>query len=728
MLRLVYILLFVFACNATQAQEATVFDFDYVMEQLKGLDYKEQIATLYKEYNNRLNSEPELSEKILEAIHTISTQKNDTTEMALVLFQLGKSNRKHGKPGKSIEYLMQSKVLFEQLKSQERIADCLNELGIASKNIGQYQKALDLYFKALEIAEAHKYVQGEIRALSNISVILIFQREYEKAIEYLKQSLEMQENEAEKNTIYNNLGMAYKALNKTDEALVYYNKSIESSKLAKDIYWQASALNNIGIIYLESEEYDKALNYFLEVENIESQTGNKKGLVGTYLNIGVLKRFQSQYKESIKWFLKADSLALETKSLYERKLINLNLSLAYESWGKYEESINYLYQYIEINDSLFNEKKNQQMTELVSKYEADKQQKEIELLQQEKRLKELAMQKQKSEFELEQLKTQAEAEKKHNDLTILLSQNEIQHLVLEKNTNEIERLKLNASLNETLIEAEKSKAEKEATIRNVTMLISLLIVIPVVVLLIFYQQKIKAQSILAIRNEELNQQKTLELIKDFELKTIKAQLKGQEKEKLRIASELHDGVGGNLAGIKLRLSKVADTLNSNNKLKHIITQVNETCDEIRNISHDLTPSKILNSAYINLIREYIHNNVTPKNIRISFHAYPEDKLNSISDGIKIEVYRIIQELLANAIKHSLANEIDISLNLNNESLILMIEDFGIGFVPKKIVKGIGLLNIETRVASVSGKLTIDSKVGRGTIFTVEIPLKAEIVA
>jgi len=368
------------------------------------------------------------------------------------------------------------------------------------------------------------------------------------------------------------------------------------------------------------------------------------------------------------------------------------------------------------------------MAELVSKYETDRQQKEIELLKNEKRLKELAMQKQESEFTLEQVKAQAETEKKHNELIILQNQNEIQHLVLDKNTSEIERLKLNASLSKTIIQAEKSKAEKQAAIRNVTILISLLIVVPIIVLLIFYQQKIKAQSIVSVRTEQLNQQKTLELIKDFELKTIKAQLDGQEKERLRIASELHDGVGGNLAGIKLGLAKIVDKLNGNSNLKLIMAQVNETCDEIRSISHDLTPNKILNSAYINLIREYILNNTVQKSIRIAFHAHPEEKLNSISDDIKIEVYRIIQELLTNAIKHSKANEIDISLNLNKESLILMVEDFGIGFTPKKVVKGIGLLNIETRVASVNGKLTIDSKVGRGTIFTVEIPSVIETVA
>ncbi|MCF6353342.1 MAG: sensor histidine kinase [Cyclobacteriaceae bacterium] len=698
------------------------------MEQLKALDYKDQIATLYQEYKNRLNSEPELTEKILEIVLTISTQNSDTTEIALALFYLGKSNRKHGKPDNAIEYLTQSKTLYQQLKNYERVVDCMNELGIANKNIGKYQQALNLYFEALKIVGTHKYEQGEIRILSNISVILIFQQDYEKAIEYLEKSLVMQKEEAKKNTIYNNLGIAYKALNKTDKALEYFNKSIESSKLANDIYWQASALNNIGIIYLVKKEYNKALEYFLKVEAIEEQTGNKKGLIGTYINIGVIKRYKLQYKDAIEWFQKADSLVTETKSLYEQKLIYLNFSLTYEEWGKHKKAVDYLYHYIALKDSLFNEKKNLQMTELVSKYEADKKQQEIELLKKERSLKELAMQKQKSEFELGQLKAQNEADKKHNELTILQNHNEIQQLVLEKNTSEIERLKLNASLNETIIQAEQSKAGRQATIRNVTILISLLIVVPVVVLLIFYQQKIKAQSIVSVRNEQLNQQKTLELIKDFELKTIKAQLEGQEKERLRIASELHDGVGGNLAGIKLGLTKIADQLSGNSDLKHIMTQVNETCDEIRSISHDLTPNKILNSAYINLIRAYLFQNIDSKKIKLSFQAYPEYKLNSISDDIKIEVYRIIQELLANVIKHAQTNEIDISLNLNNESLILMIEDSGVGFNPNRIIKGIGLLNIDSRVASLNGKLTIDSIIGRGTIFTVEIPLVNDAVA
>ncbi len=728
MFRLFYILLFGFACVSASAQDSTPLDFEYVMEQLKELDYKDQIATLYQEYNNRLNTEPELAEKILEAVLAISTQNNDTAKKALALFYLGKSNRKHGKPGKAMEYLTLSKALYEQLENYEGIIDCINEQGIANKNMGKYQQALNLYFEALKIAETHNYEQGEIRALSNMSVILIFQKDYEKAIEYLRRSLAMEKEEAKKNTLYNNLGIAYKALNKTEEALVYYNKSIESSKLANDIYWQSSALNNIGVIYLNKKEYDKALDYFFKVEAIEKQTGNKKGLIGTYINIGVIKRYKLQYKEAIAWFQKADSLAIETKSLFEQKLISLNFSLTYEDWGKYKESINYLYYYIALKDSLFNEKKNHQMVELISKYEADKKQKEIEILKKEKSLKELAMQKQKSEFELEQLKTQAEANRKHNDLIILQNQNEIQHLILEKNTSEIERLKLNASLNETMIQAEQSKAERQATIRNVTILISLLIVVPVIVLLIFYQQKIKAQSIVSVRNEQLNQQKTLELIKDFELKTIKAQLNGQEKERLRIASELHDGVGGNLAGIKLGLDKMAGTLSINSNLKRIMNQVNETCDEIRSISHDLTPNKILNSAYINLIRKYILQNAEPESVAVSFQAYPENKLNAISDDIKIEVYRIIQELLTNAIKHSQAKEIDISLNLNNESLILMIEDSGVGFNPNKIIKGIGLLNINSRVASVNGKLTIDSKVGRGTIFTVEIPIMEKTVA
>jgi len=709
------------------AQNSGVIDVSYVKEQLKGLDYKEQIANLNQAYRDRLHTEPELSEEIMKLSLELSTQKNDSVDMGKALYLLGKAMREHGKSSNSILYIERSLLIFKQLNDFIRISNCLNELGITSKNLGEFQKALGYYFEALEVAEIHNYEQGEIRALSNISVILIFQKDYEKAIEYLTKSLAMQKDEAKKNTIYNNLGIAYRALNKTDEALIYYNKSIESSKLAKDIYWQASSLNNIGVIFSESGEYDKALDYFLKVEEIEKQTGNKKGLIGTYINIGVIKRGILQYEDAITWFQKADSLAIETKSLFEQKVIYLNLSITYENWEKYKESIDYLYHYIEIKDSLFNEKKNQQMAELVWKYETNTQQKEIELLKQERNIKELAFEKQRSEFQLQELKAKTVEEKKQVELALLQNQNEIQKLILEKNMNQIEKLKLNAALDETQIEFEKSKAEKETTIRNVTILISLLIVIPIIVLLIFYQQKIKAQSIVSIRTEQLNQKKILELIKDFEIQTFKAQLEGQEIEKKRIASDLHDGIGGNLASIKLGLNKLDDNLGGSKHIKKIMSQVNETCKEIRTISHDLTPSKILNSAYVKLIREYIYHSLEATSIEPHFQAYPISEINNISDEIKIEIYRIIQELLSNAIKHSQATELDVSLNLNEKSLILMIEDCGVGFNSNKTMKGIGLLNIESRVASINGKLNIDSIIGRGTIFTVEIPLVMEAV-
>ncbi|MCF6360714.1 MAG: sensor histidine kinase [Cyclobacteriaceae bacterium] len=710
------------------AQNSRVIDVSYVKEQLKGLDYKEQIANLNQAYRDRLHTEPELSEEIMKLTLELSTQEKDSIGMGNALYLLGKAMREHGKSSSSIPYIERSLLIFKQLNDFIRISNCLNELGISFKNLGKYQKALGYYFEALKIAKIHNYEQGEIRALSNMSVILIFQKDYEKAIEYLTKSLAMQKDEAKKNTIYNNLGIAYKALNKTDEALIYYNKSIESSKLAKDIYWQASALNNIGIIFSESGEYDKALDYFLKVEGIEKQTGNKKGLVGTFINIGVIKRSLLQYKDAIMWFQKADSLAIETKSLFEQKVIYLNLSITYENWKKYKESIDYLYHYIEIKDSLFNEKKNEQMAELVWKYKTDTQQKEIELLKQERNIKELAFEKQRWEFQLQELKAKTVEEKKQVELALLQNQNQIQKLVLEKNMNQIEKLKLNATLDETQIEAEKSKVEKETTVKNVTILISLLIVIPILILLVFYQQKIKAQSIVSIRTEQLNQKTILELIKNFEIKTFKAQLEGQEIEKKRIASDLHDGIGGNLASIKLGLNKLDDNLGGNRGIKQIMAQINETCEEIRTISHDLTPSKILNSSYIQLIREYINQSLETTPIKAIFQAYPESELNNISNQIKIEIYRIIQELLSNAIRHSQTTELDVSLNLNNEGLILMIEDTGKGFNPTRSIKGIGLLNIESRVASVNGKFNIDSIIGRGTIFTVEIPLVKQTVA
>ncbi len=264
----------------------------------------------------------------------------------------------------------------------------------------------------------------------------------------------------------------------------------------------------------------------------------------------------------------------------------------------------------------------------------------------------------------------------------------------------------------------ESEISRQRTIKNAFLIGFIITLIPIVALLILYFQKLKTQVKLNKSQEEVNQQKVHGLMKEQELNLIKASMEGQDKERKRFARELHDSIGGNLASIKLQLS---NSQNSNQNTK-IIEQVDETYHQIRDISHDLASKKFLENGISKLVKEYISNIQDGSGQNISFNPHPEEEINQIGIPLKEELFKIIQELLTNCLKHAKADRIDIYLNQYEKTLQLLFEDNGVGFNTKKVSDGIGFKNIKKRLDKLSGSLFIDSTPNRGTVIDIEIPM------
>lgn len=267
--------------------------------------------------------------------------------------------------------------------------------------------------------------------------------------------------------------------------------------------------------------------------------------------------------------------------------------------------------------------------------------------------------------------------------------------------------------------AKESEIERQRTFKRAFLIGFVIILLPVIALLIVYFQKLKTQVALNKSQEEVNSQKIYGLMKDQELNLIKATMKGQDKERKRLARELHDSIGGNLASIKLQLS--GDNHNGNLQAK-IIDQINETYHEVRDISHNLASKKFQNNGISTLIKEYVNNIQEGSNQNISFNPYPEEEINQIETPLKEELFKIVQELLTNSLKHAKADQIDIYLNGYERSLQLLFEDNGVGFDTSKMVEGIGFKNIKNRLKPLSGTLLVDSTINRGTVVNIEIPV------
>jgi len=184
---------------------------------------------------------------------------------------------------------------------------------------------------------------------------------------------------------------------------------------------------------------------------------------------------------------------------------------------------------------------------------------------------------------------------------------------------------------------------------------------------------------------------------------------------------MHDSVGGNLAAIKLQFSQL---YNHPDKLKLIYSQLDDTYEQVRNLSHNLLPKKIRENDFVFLVKEYIHTVEDASEITINLSFYDEEKINTLSKILQNELFSIFQELTTNTLKYAKAKTIDIQLDVLNECLFFVYEDDGIGFDLSMITLGIGLTNIKNRVENYNGILHIDSKPNRGTNINIEIPLKA----
>jgi signal transduction histidine kinase len=211
--------------------------------------------------------------------------------------------------------------------------------------------------------------------------------------------------------------------------------------------------------------------------------------------------------------------------------------------------------------------------------------------------------------------------------------------------------------------------------------------------------------------------------KESEQITLRAMLKGQEEERQRIGRELHDGLGPMLSAIKMHLEAIREDLTG--LPPETLAELDSTCglidnaaNEMRNLSHDLIPG-ILQNFGLREALENITKSLNTKHCKIEFNQNIDDI--RFGKHIEMNFFRIAQELLQNAIKHSRATKIFVQLIQHTESLVLMVEDNGIGFnFIKNKHTGNGLKNIELRAKAIGAELFIDSSPNSGVTATVEV--------
>ncbi|MCE7996045.1 MAG: sensor histidine kinase [Roseivirga sp.] len=248
-----------------------------------------------------------------------------------------------------------------------------------------------------------------------------------------------------------------------------------------------------------------------------------------------------------------------------------------------------------------------------------------------------------------------------------------------------------------------------------------MVVVLLLMLLFFLNRRRAAQNKLA--NQKIN-----DLLQQQEINSLQGVLTGQEEERQRIATDLHDKLGAILGMVKLHFSAVEDRiddLREDNKKQYI--KANELLDqassEVRNISHNLLSGVLVKFGLVPALQDLKDTVEATGKLKVQLVA-GEQMDGRLSGEQELQIYRIVQELISNILKHSRGTEAVIQLNRNSNEINLIVQDNGTGFDVESAMqkKGIGLKNLQARVARLDAKLHFDSGKGAGTTVSIDIPI------
>ncbi len=224
--------------------------------------------------------------------------------------------------------------------------------------------------------------------------------------------------------------------------------------------------------------------------------------------------------------------------------------------------------------------------------------------------------------------------------------------------------------------------------------------------------------------EEKAQEKKIDKIRKEGIIAIN---EAQENERLRIATDIHDGLGQMLTGISYSIQEFEPENNAiSTLLQKVQKQVDSTIQETKHIAQNLTPILLKDFGLVAAIKNLVAKTNQLGEIDVIFKAY--DFNTRIDSSVEKAIYRITQEALNNILKHARAKSASIELFLKAHLLVLVIEDDGVGFdlkghMLKDNSAGIGLISMRERVSAFDGIFTIDSQIGKGTEIIIEIPCR-----
>ncbi len=564
-----------------------------------------------------------------------------------------------------------------KLKYTEGMMHALDQLGVMERNFSNYQASLRYHKECLTLSEQHNSDYWMLRSNQNLGVLYRRLEVYPTALEYLLRALPLAEklqNEKETASALNNIGNVYLSLQRYDEAMNYFQQSLLIDRKRNNYQGLSICHGCIGRVFEAKNQLDSAQVHYEKNLFYSEGWNDKNGIAIAYNSMGNVAKKRNRWDQALEYYQKALAMNLE---IADRKYIAPNYC-----------NVADVYQHI---DNFPLAEKNYK--EALSVAEASGIMRNIA-----RAYKGLADM----------------YEKQGNWSAALAAERKFKlyedSVLNESSLRQVEMIRTAYEVDEKELKIVALQQEKSLYL-FVGMVICVLL-LALIVSLYFRHRNIRTK-------KQLAEQKIIRLEQEKQLVATQAVLDGETAERSRLARDLHDGLGGMLSAVKLNLfdMKKGTLLESDDILRfnNVLKMLDNSIRELRRISHNMMPEALSRYGLKTAIADLCHS--LPN---VNFHYFgTETRLESKRE---VMIYRIVMELVNNALKHADADEINVQLVQEPSRISVTVQDNGKGFDTKAKTLGMGLKNIQNRVVSFSGTMNICSKENEGTEISVEIKI------
>lgn len=634
-----------------------------------------------------------------DSLFTVIRSKNDPAEKVILLSAYC-DNYRGADTALLNRYCNELTDLASKISQAETAAEANRVAGNIFGKHANYDKAFTFLNKAIDQARRIQSPKSRLvlaRSLLNLATLYHQSGDFEPALNLYFEAESIFETQHDKPgliRVYNGLGDLYDKLIQPEKRKAYNEKAYKLAAGTDDPDARCKAYTGVATNLANEGKYSEAISLYTKTLETARQINDRHIEHTLYYDLGFTYSQMENYPKALEMYQKSLEVARENHDASDEGDALYKIGLTWYYSQNLPKSREILFQAMEIAERLKSKILKRNILDVLYSVEetaGDYKKAYGYLNQYVDIIYEIFSQEdqQQSNF----LNAKYQAASREHQIKELEAEKQIQHLKMRRQQTWI------ASLT--------------------TIIISILILSYLLMRNVRYKRKISRQEV------EMKEQRIQELEKERQLIATKSVLQGEEAERTRLANDLHDGLGGLLSGVKINLSNMKENavLTSENltAFNHALGLLDTSISELRRIAHNMMPETLIHYGLKTALQDFISQTGTTPAIKFSF--FGEDF--RYSNEVELTIYRITQELVSNALKHSRAQNILVQLFAETDRLCVQVTDDGIGFDQDNLNKpeeGKGLRNIRDRVHALNGKFDINSQAGGGTEIIAEISI------